>query len=60
MCEFNMFWLRMSNMMTGPLRYRYPGLPHAFHLVYPQFKASHQFEENFKKGLRWLLDGAKD
>lgn len=50
----------VSNIITAFLRDRYPGLSHGFHVAHPHFKASQQFEENFKKGLRWLLEGAKD
>ncbi|KAJ7245220.1 Alpha/Beta hydrolase protein [Mycena rebaudengoi] len=33
----------------------YPGLPHPFHLMFPQMAASVKCEAEFRAGLRWLL-----
>lgn len=38
----------------------YSGVPHAFHLSYPQFKVAQQFEKDLKEGVKWMLDGAND
>lgn len=34
----------------------YPGLPHSFHHFFLTLDASKKFEEDFKKGLKWLLN----
>ena len=39
---------------------RYPGVSHGFHTVYTEIKAAHQYEADFKAGLKWLLAGAKE
>ncbi|KAJ7175830.1 Alpha/Beta hydrolase protein [Mycena filopes] len=36
----------------------YPGLPHAFHYMFPNFKMVAKWEEDYRAGLRWLLAGA--
>ncbi|KAI0920681.1 hypothetical protein AcW1_002350 [Taiwanofungus camphoratus] len=36
----------------------YPGLPHAFHNVFPQLSASKKFEKDFSEGIQWLLRGS--
>ncbi|KAJ7474245.1 Alpha/Beta hydrolase protein [Mycena latifolia] len=36
----------------------YPGLPHVFHLAFPQLAASRKWEADFRAGLKWLLSGA--
>ncbi|OCH90775.1 hypothetical protein OBBRIDRAFT_776390 [Obba rivulosa] len=37
----------------------YPGVPHGFHLFFPKIKQAVKYEEDFRKGLAWLLNGAK-
>ncbi|KAJ7780599.1 Alpha/Beta hydrolase protein [Mycena maculata] len=36
----------------------YPGVPHAFHYSFPNVKMAVKWEEDFRSGLRWLLEGA--
>jgi len=36
----------------------YPGVPHAFQYVFPAFKIAVKWAEDYRAGLRWLLDGA--
>lgn len=38
---------------------RYPGLPHAFHAMFLDFKATARFRDDYKEGMKWLLGGAK-
>ncbi|KAJ7780577.1 Alpha/Beta hydrolase protein [Mycena maculata] len=36
----------------------YPGVPHAFNYGFPGIKMAAKWEEDYRAGLRWLLDGA--
>ncbi|KAJ7640549.1 Alpha/Beta hydrolase protein [Mycena rosella] len=36
----------------------YPGVPHAFHYTFPALKMAIKWEEDYRSGLQWLLDGA--
>ncbi|KAJ6584929.1 Alpha/Beta hydrolase protein [Mycena capillaripes] len=36
----------------------YPGVPHAFQYMFPSIKMGLKWEEDYRAGLRWLLDGA--
>ncbi|KAF7365280.1 Abhydrolase-3 domain-containing protein [Mycena venus] len=36
----------------------YSGVPHAFQYVFPTLKAAVKWAEDYRTGLRWLLDGA--
>ncbi|KAJ7459795.1 Alpha/Beta hydrolase protein [Mycena latifolia] len=38
----------------------YPGVPHAFQYGLPGFKMAAKWEEDYRSGLRWLLDGAPE
>ncbi|KAF8514363.1 Alpha/Beta hydrolase protein [Hysterangium stoloniferum] len=35
----------------------YPGVPHGFHVFFPDMKASHKQKADFKAAVRWLLSG---
>jgi len=37
----------------------YPGVPHGFHYFFPDFKLARKWEEDYREGLRWILNGAK-
>ncbi|KAJ7110493.1 Alpha/Beta hydrolase protein [Mycena epipterygia] len=47
--------LRESNVKTR--LDVYPGVPHAFHVSFPQLAASQKWEADFRAGLGWLLSG---
>ncbi|KAJ7254394.1 Alpha/Beta hydrolase protein [Mycena haematopus] len=36
----------------------YPGVPHGFQYMFPTFKLAVKWEQDYRAGLRWLLDGA--
>ncbi|KAF7376279.1 Abhydrolase-3 domain-containing protein [Mycena sanguinolenta] len=36
----------------------YPGVPHGFQYMFPSFKLAVQWEQDYRAGIRWLLDGA--
>ncbi|KAJ7682885.1 Alpha/Beta hydrolase protein [Mycena rosella] len=36
----------------------YPGVPHGFNYGFPTFKLAVKWEEDYRAGLRWLLEGA--
>ncbi|OCH90776.1 alpha/beta-hydrolase [Obba rivulosa] len=38
----------------------YPGVPHGFHMFFPKIKQAAKYEEDFRKGLVWLLNGARE
>ncbi|KAK7048299.1 Abhydrolase-3 domain-containing protein [Favolaschia claudopus] len=37
----------------------YPGVPHTFQYSFPHFKAAKTWEQDYRAGIRWLLDGAQ-
>ncbi|TFY65856.1 hypothetical protein EVG20_g5227 [Dentipellis fragilis] len=49
--------LRQAGVKTR--LYKYPGVPHGFHVFFPELKLAKRFKEEFQQSLRWLLEGAQ-
>ncbi|KAA1473906.1 alpha/beta-hydrolase [Dentipellis sp. KUC8613] len=50
--------LRQAGVQTR--LYKYPGVPHGFHVFFPGLKLAKRFHEEFHESIRWLSDGARD
>jgi len=48
--------LREDGVKTKTIAY--PGVPHGFQYLFPALKMAVKWEEDYRAGLRWLLDGA--
>ncbi|KAF7301082.1 Abhydrolase-3 domain-containing protein [Mycena indigotica] len=40
--------------------FSYPGLPHGFSYIFPDFVQAHKWNEDYRVGLRWLLAGTAE
>ncbi|KAF8208872.1 Alpha/Beta hydrolase protein [Mycena galopus ATCC 62051] len=48
--------LREEGVKTRTIAY--PGVPHGFQYLFPAFKQALKWEQDYREGLQWLLDGA--